>query len=58
MKIGDLIIRDSDGRYAMIVDTRRSSHGGIISVQYYAVDKETGYTGWHCDVLAKNWRLL
>ena len=54
-KVGDLIIRETDGLRAMVVNTDRQDRG-IIKVQYYGVPKEHGYTGWHSDILIKNWR--
>ena len=56
MKVGDLIIRYSDGMLAMVVGTERL-HVGLIRVQYYAVPEEAGYGGWHCDDVASSWRL-
>ena len=56
MKIGDLIIRDYDGMLAIVVGIDRL-HVGLIRVQYYAVPKEHGYGGWHCDDVVISWRL-
>ena len=56
MKVGDLIIRDYDGMLAIIISTDRLRQG-IIKVQYYAVPKEHGYGGWHCDEVIASWRL-
>ncbi len=54
-KIGDLIIRETDDLRAMVVNTDRQDRG-IIKVQYYGVPQKHEYTGWHCDILIKNWR--
>ena len=56
MKVGDLIIRDYDGLLASVVNTDRL-RSGIVKVQYYAVPKEHGYGGWHCDEVIASWRL-
>tara|TARA_Y100000310_G_C20297073_1_gene629939 strand:- start:421 stop:600 length:180 start_codon:yes stop_codon:yes gene_type:complete len=53
-KVGDLIIRESDKRLAMVVNADRQERG-IIRVQYYGVPKEHGYTDWHCDDVAYLW---
>ncbi len=54
-KVGDLIIRETDDLRAMVVNTDRQDRG-IIKVQYYGVPQEHEYTGWHSDILIKNWR--
>ena len=54
-KVGDLIIRETDGLRAMVVNTDRQDRG-LIKVQYYGVPKEHGYTGWHCDDAVYAWR--
>jgi hypothetical protein len=54
-KVGDLIIRESDNLLAIVVSIDRQQRG-IIRVQYYGVPKEHEYTGWHSDILIKNWR--
>jgi hypothetical protein len=56
-KVGDLIIRESGTPMLAIVVSIDRQESGIIKVQYYGVPKENGYTGWHCDDVAANWRL-
>ncbi len=57
-KIGDLIIRDSGGLLAIVVNTDRQMRG-IIKVQFYGGCPVTG-EAWHSewsDQMAVNWRL-